>query len=111
MATLIWKQHLFHLWTALDYFRVRCKIHHGSTFPSSNKASRKLHKISSSQTGIWVSQVTSPSTLGSAYLYQEISTIIAFFVCVQSNYLFLFSIYTTATSGPAALTLRSSAES
>lgn len=65
-----------------------------------------LHKISSSQTGSWVSQVASPSTLGSAYLYQEISTIITFFLSVQSNYLFLVQFILQQT-----LALESSAES
>lgn len=53
-----------------------------------------LHKIFSSQTGTWVSQVTSSSTLGSAYLYQKISTIITF-VCTKQLSI-LISIYTTA---------------
>lgn len=42
-------------------------------------------------TGTWVSHVTTPSTLGSAYLYHEISTIITLF-CVQSNY-FYFNLH------------------
>lgn len=52
-----------------------------------------LYKIFSSQTGTWVSQVTSSLTLGSAYLYQEISTIITF-VCVYKAIIYTyFNLY------------------
>lgn len=54
------------------------------------RAERNLYAFSS-QAGAWVSQVTTPSTLGSAYLYHEISTIITLF-CVQSNY-FYFNLH------------------
>lgn len=59
--------------------------------PTSHRASKKscyVKSLSSKQEPVWISQVTSPSTLGSAYLYHEISTIITFF-CVQSIYLFV----------------------
>lgn len=59
----------------------------------SQRAERNLYKLSS-QRGTQVSHVTTPSTLGSAYLYHEISTIITLF-CVQSNYLYFNLHYRT----------------
>lgn len=45
--------------------------------------------------GTGVSHVTTSSTLGSAYLYHEISTITTLF-CVQNNYLYFNLHYRTA---------------
>nr|XP_040128054.1 ras-related protein Rab-24 isoform X2 [Ictidomys tridecemlineatus] len=72
--------------------------------PTPHRASKKscyVKSLSFKQEPVWISQVTSPSTLGSAYLYHEISTIITF-LCTKHLSIHT-SIYTTAISGPAAL--------
>lgn len=87
-------QDLFLLWTVLKQSRVGLAgMTDAACFPPL-RAERNLYAFSS-QVGAWGSPVTTPSSLGSAYLHHEISTIITLF-CVQSNY--FYSIYTIATS-------------
>lgn len=87
---IILTQDLFLLWTVLKHSRVGLAgVTDTACFPPL-RAERNLYAFSS-QAGAWVSQVTTPSTLGSAYLYHEISTIITLF-CVQSNY-FYFNLH------------------
>lgn len=78
------------LWIVLKHSRVGLAgVTDTACFPPL-RAERNLYAFSS-QAGAWVSHVTTPSTLGSAYLYHEISTIITLF-CVQSNY-FYFNLH------------------
>lgn len=89
-VAIILTQDLFLLWTVLKHSRVELAgMTDTACFPPL-RAERNLYAFSS-QAGAWVSQVTTPSTLGSAYLYHEISTIITLF-CVQSNY-FYFNLH------------------
>lgn len=89
-VAIILTQDLFLLWTVLKHSRVGLAgVTDTACFPPL-RAERNLYAFSS-QAGAWVSQVTTPSTLGSAYLYHEISTIITLF-CVQSNY-FYFNLH------------------
>lgn len=89
-VAIILTQDLFLLWIVLKHSRVELAgMTDTACFPPL-RAERNLYAFSS-QAGAWVSQVTTPSTLGSAYLYHEISTIITLF-CVQSNY-FYFNLH------------------
>lgn len=89
-VAIILTQDLFLLWIVLKHSRVGLAgMTDTACFPPL-RAERNLYAFSS-QAGAWVSQVTTPSTLGSAYLYHEISTIITLF-CVQSNY-FYFNLH------------------
>lgn len=89
-VAIILTQDLFLLWIVLKHSRVGLAgVTDTACFPPV-RAERNLYAFSS-QAGAWVSQVTTPSTLGSAYLYHEISTIITLF-CVQSNY-FYFNLH------------------
>lgn len=89
-VAIILTQDLFLLWIVLKHSRVELAgMTDTACFPPL-RAERNLYAFSS-QAGAWVSQVTTPSTLGSAYLYHEISTIIILF-CVQSNY-FYFNLH------------------
>lgn len=89
-VAIILTQDLFLLWIVLKHSRVGLAgVTDTACFPPL-RAERNLYAFSS-QAGAWVSQVTTPSTLGSAYLYHEISTIITLF-CVQSNY-FYFNLH------------------
>lgn len=89
-VAIILTQDLFLLWIVLKHSRVGLAgVIDTACFPPL-RAERNLYAFSS-QAGAWVSQVTTPSTLGSAYLYHEISTIITLF-CVQSNY-FYFNLH------------------
>lgn len=89
-VAIILTQDLFLLWIVLKHSRVGLAgMTDTACFPPL-RAERNLYAFSS-QAGAWVSQVTTPSTLGSAYLYHEISTIITLF-CVQSNY-FCFNLH------------------
>lgn len=89
-VAIILIQDLFLLWIVLKHSRVGLAgMTDTACFPPL-RAERNLYAFSS-QAGAWVSQVTTPSTLGSAYLYHEISTIITLF-CVQSNY-FYFNLH------------------
>lgn len=89
-VAIILTQDLFLLWIVLKRSRVELAgMTDTACFPPL-RAERNLYAFSS-QAGAWVSQVTTPSTLGSAYLYHEISTIITLF-CVQSNY-FYFNLH------------------
>lgn len=89
-VAIILTQDLFLLWIVLKHSRVGLAgVTDTACFPPL-RAERNLYAFSS-QAVAWVSQVTTPSTLGSAYLYHEISTIITLF-CVQSNY-FYFNLH------------------
>lgn len=89
-VAIILTQDLFLLWTVLKHSRVGLAGATGTACFPPVRAERNLYAFSS-QAGAWVSQVTTPSTLGSAFLYHEISTIITLF-CVQSNY-FYFNLH------------------
>lgn len=89
-AAIILTQDLFLLWIVLKHSRVGLAgMTDTACFPPL-RAERNLYAFSS-QAGAWVSPVTTPSTLGSAYLHHGISTIITLF-CVQSNY-FYFNLH------------------